>query len=165
MPLLAVAWSCVVPKAALSPPCPLRNSPLRSGTWPPRTANSSGYARHGLGARLWPSSDQKADSGIHRTVFFCCRHDTGGIKVQAVCHSRPAQRICTLIVPDMGTYSARRLVISPSSGHSRAAAYNIPYRIPLLDAQGGAVPTVPSQKKSAQIRRLAAENREQFGVN
>ena len=45
MPLLAVAWSCVVPKAALLPPYPRRNSPLRSGTWPPTTANSSGYAR------------------------------------------------------------------------------------------------------------------------
>ena len=85
-------------------------------------------------------------------------------KVQAVCHSRPAQRICALIVPDMGTYSARRLVISPSSGHSRAAAYNIPYRIALLDAQGGAVSPVSPEKQPPQIEHLAADNREQFGV-
>ena len=158
MSRMACPWGA--PNSALFPPCPLKKSPLRSGTWPPRTANSSGYARHGLGARLWPSSDQKADSGIHRTVFFCCRHDTGGIKVQAVCHSRPAQRICALIVPDMGTYSARRLVISPSSGHSRAAAYNISYRIPLPDAQGGAVSSVSPEKQPPQIGHLAAHNRE-----
>lgn len=64
----------------------------------------------------------------------------------------------------MGTYSARRLVISPSSGHSRAAAYNIPYRILLLDAQGGAVSAVPPEKQTPQIGHMAAHNREQFGV-
>ena len=64
----------------------------------------------------------------------------------------------------MGTYSARRLVISPSSGHSRAAAYNIPYRIALLDAQGGAVSPVSPEKQPPQIEHLAADNREQFGV-
>ena len=60
----------------------------------------------------------------------------------------------------MGTYSARRLVISPSSGHSRAAAYNIPYRIALLDAQGSAASAVPPEKQPPQIGHLAAHNRE-----
>ena len=41
---------------------------------------------------------------------------------------------------------------------------NIPNCVPLLNAQGGTVSPVPTQKQPPQIRRLAAENREQFGV-
>ena len=76
-----IASPCWAPKTALFPPWPRKKSPLRSGIWPPRIANSSGYARHGLGARLWPGSDQKADSGIHWTVFIVRGDDPAGVKV------------------------------------------------------------------------------------
>ena len=64
----------------------------------------------------------------------------------------------------MCTYSAGCLVISPSSGHGGTAANNIPYSIALLDAQRRRVPALSPEKQPPQIRRLAAENREQFRV-
>ena len=41
---------------------------------------------------------------------------------------------------------------------------NIPYSVALLDSQGGARASVSTEKKSPQIRHLAAEKREQFRV-
>ena len=35
---------CFVPNPAELPPCPLRKSPLKSGSFPPSSANSSGYS-------------------------------------------------------------------------------------------------------------------------
>ena len=64
----------------------------------------------------------------------------------------------------MCTYSAGCLVISPSSGHGGTAANNIPYSIALLNAQRRRVPALSPEKQPPQIRRLAAENREQFRV-
>ena len=41
---------------------------------------------------------------------------------------------------------------------------NIPYSVALLDAQGGAVPPMPTQEQAPQIRHLAAEKSGQFRV-
>ena len=46
---------------------------------------------------------------------------------------------------------------------AKAAGY-IPYSIVLLDSQGCAVSPVPPEKQTPQIRRLAADKREQFRV-
>ena len=41
---------------------------------------------------------------------------------------------------------------------------NIPYSVALLDAQGGAVPPMPTQEQAPQIRHMAAEKSGQFRV-
>ena len=147
------------PVAAEFPCAPQKSPRNRAPNY--REPQQLGVRAHGLNlpmAGLGPESD----SGIHRTVFFCCRHDTEASKFKPYVIPGPSN-VFALIVPDMGTYSARRLVISPPP----VIVGLLPtiFRIAsLLDAQGGAVSAVPPQKKSAQIGHRITENREQFGV-
>ena len=70
-----IASPCWTPRAALLPPCPLKKSPRRSGTWLPTTANSSGYAFLALGNGSGPGADQVTDSGVYRAIFLSRGHE------------------------------------------------------------------------------------------
>ena len=74
-----MASPCWAPRAALFPPCPLRNKPRRSGVWLPTTANSSGYApwapkrgsglgvgrQHLVASFAWPEIERHIRHKLH----------------------------------------------------------------------------------------------------
>ena len=109
---------------------------------------------------LWPGADQVTNSGVHGAIFFSSGDYTAYVKSDPI------------FVIGSVTYSKILGIpaIERPGGPTRHKAIprylplDIPYGVPLLDAQGSAVPTVPSQKKPPQIRRLATENRKQFRV-
>ena len=163
MPLLAVAWPCVVPKAALLPPYPRRNSPRRSGVWPPTSANSSGYALRTLEKGSGPGADQVTNSGVHGAIFRCGGHTSRQVKTNVI---RIAVSVYSDLLPSTAPDPERACSFSPHSRDSCIeSTCHISYGIALLGAQGGAVPPVPPEKQTPQIWRLAADNRKQFRVS
>lgn len=77
--IFRIASLCWTPRAALFPPCPRRNSPLKSGVWLPTTANSSGYApwapkrgsglgvgrQHLVASFAWPEIERHIRHKLH----------------------------------------------------------------------------------------------------
>lgn len=110
----------------------------------------------------WPGADQVTNSGVHGAIFGCGGHASRQVKTNVI-------RIAVSVYGDLLSSTAPDPERAcPFSPHSRDSCIestcHVSYRIPLLDAQGGAVPPVPPEKQPPQIRYLAAHNREQFGV-
>ena len=137
--------------------------PSKSGTFVPITAKSSGYALRTLEKGSGPGADQVTNSGVHGAIFRCGGHTSRQVKTNVI---RIAVSVYSDLLPSTAPDPERACSFSPHSRDSCIeSTCHISYGIPLLDAQGGAVPPVSPEKQPPQIRRLAAENREQFRVN
>ena len=115
---------------------------------------------------VWQASgagaDQVPNSSVHGAIFGGGWHTSRQVKINVI-------RIAVSVYGDLLSSAASAPEQACSfSPHSRDSCIestcHISYGIPLLDAQGGAVPPVSPEKQPPQIRRLAAENREQFRV-
>ena len=112
----------------------------------------------GKGSRT--CANQVAHGLVHRAIFFSSGDYTAYVKSDPI------------FVIGSVTYSKILGIpaIERPGGPTRHKAIprylplDIPYGVPLLDAQGGAVSPVSPEKQPPQIGHLAAENREQFGV-
>ena len=150
----------VVPTVFVPFPHTVRS--LRFGTCPPTSANSSGYALRTLEKGSGPGADQVTNSGVHGAIFRCGGHTSRQVKTNVI---RIAVSVYSDLLPSTAPDPERACSFSPHSRDSCIeSTCHISYGIPLLDAQGGAVPPVSPEKQPPQIRRLAAENREQFRV-
>ncbi len=106
-------------------------------------------------------TDKVPNSSVHGAIFFSRRHDAACVKSDPIFIIGSVTYSKILGIP----------AIERPGGPTRHKAIprylplDISYGVTLPNAQRCRVAPVPSQKKSAQIGHLAAENREQFGVN
>ena len=109
---------------------------------------------------LWPGTDKVPNSSVHGAIFFSRRHDAACVKSDPIFIIGSVTYSKILGIP----------AIERPGGPTRHKAiprylpFDISYGVTLPNAQCCRVAPVPTQKQPPQIRHLAAENSEQFGV-